>query len=343
MQKGYMMKNNPYISVIITAYNRKEFLLDAFNSALNQTLSKDKYEIIVTKNFRDSKIDSYIKKNGGKLVFFEEGSIGEQIADALKYARGEVICFLDDDDLFMKEKLEYIYNTFLENKNLVYINNARIYIDDKGNYLNKGPSKFEKREKDITIKGFNKKPVELLRVQQYANPWHNNSSIAIRKPILKRFMNALYSLKSTEDVFYYFISLISGDLLISDQSLTKFRVHESTSNSIINYESYKKTILKFESKDMVNIILSKTKAKINKELQKYFYIFSKDQEITYLFYAGNYRKKVLLDYLKIFPYIIRAFPKSTILRGLQVAFYIVAPGRFRRFNYQRTKKYIGNL
>jgi len=106
------MENNPYISVIITAYNRKDFLLDAFNSALNQTLSRDKYEIIVTKNFTDNKIDNYIKKNGGKLVFFEKGSMEEQIADALKYAKGEVICFLDDDDLFMKEKLEYIYMFF---------------------------------------------------------------------------------------------------------------------------------------------------------------------------------------------------------------------------------------
>jgi len=337
------MKNMPYISVIITAYNRKEFLLDAFNSALNQTLDRSKYEIIVTKNFTDDKIDSYIKKNGGKLVLFEKGSIGEHVVDALKYAKGEVICFLEDDDLFTKEKLKYIYSAFLENKNLVYINNARIYTDDNGNHLNNGPSKFEKREKDVIINDFNKKPVALLRIQQYTNPWHNQSSIAIKKFALKRFRNALYSIKFSPDLFCYFISLISGDLLISDQALTKFRVHESTSNSIINYESYKKTILKFESKDMVNIILSKTKAKIHKELQKYFYIFSKDQEITYLFYAGNYRKKVLLDYLQIFPYIIRAFPKSAILRGLQVAFYIVAPEGFRRFNYQRTKKYIGNL
>jgi len=337
------MENNPYISIIITAYNRKGFLLDAFNSALNQTLSKDKYEIIVTKNFTDNKIDNYIKKNGGKLVFFDKPGIGPRIADALKYAKGEVICFLEDDDLFMKEKLEYIYNTFLENKNLVYVNNARIYIDDKGNYLNKGPSKFEKREKDITIKDFNKKTVELLRIQQYANPWSNSSSIAIRKVILKHFRNALYSVKFAPDLFYYFISLISGDLLVSNQTLTKYRVHESASNSSINYESYKKTVLKFESKDMVNIILNKTKAKIKKELQKYFYMFSKDQEITYLFYAGNYRKKVLLDYLQLFPYIIRAFPKSAILRGLQVAFYMVAPEGFRRFNYQRTKGYIGNL
>ena len=339
-----MMENNPYISVIITAYNRKEFLLDAFNSALNQTLSRDKYEIIVTKNFTDNKINNYIKKNGGKLVFFDKPGIGPRIADALKYAKGEVICFLEDDDLFTKEKLKYIYNAFLENKNLVYINNARIYIDDKGNYLNKGPSKFEKRKKDIIINDFNKKPVALLRIQQYANPWSNQSSISIRKVILKRFKNTLSSVDFAPDLFCYFISLLSGDLLISNHALTKYRVHNSISNSIINYESYKKTTLKFgfEMKDMANTILSKTKAKIKKELQKYFYIFSKDQEINYLFYAGNY-KKILLNYLQIFPYIIRAFPKSAILRGLQVAFYIVAPEKFRRFNYQRTKRYIKTL
>jgi len=341
---GHMMKNNPYISIIITAYNRKEFLLDAFNSALNQTLDRNKYEIIVTKNFTVNKMDSYIERNGGKLVFFDKPGIGPRIADALKYAKGEVICFLEDDDLFMKEKLEYIYNAFLENKNLIYVNNARIYIDDKGNYLNKNLFKFEKREKDVIIKDFNKKPVALLRIQQYANPLQNSSSIAIRKVILNRFRNALYSIKFSTDIFCYFISLISGDLLVSNQALSKYRLHESTSTSIINYESYKKTVLKIEQhRDIVNIISSKTKAKIKKELQKYFYIFSKDQEITYLFYAGNYRKKVLLDYLQIFPYIIRVFPKSAILRGLQVAFYIVAPEGFRRFNYQRIKKYIGNL
>jgi Glycosyl transferase family 2. len=35
------------------AYNRKEFLLEAVNSALNQTLPEDEYEIIVVKNFED--------------------------------------------------------------------------------------------------------------------------------------------------------------------------------------------------------------------------------------------------------------------------------------------------
>jgi len=114
--------------------------------------------------------------------------------------------------------------------------------------LNKSPSKFEKREKDVIINDFNKKPVDLLRIQQYATPWPNSSSIAIRKVILKRFRNALYSVKFSPDLFCYFISLISGDLLISNKALTKYRVHESTSTSIINYESYKKLFLNLKQR-----------------------------------------------------------------------------------------------
>jgi glycosyltransferase involved in cell wall biosynthesis len=43
----------PFISVIIVAHKRREFLLDAINYALNQALPKDEYEIIVVKNFSE--------------------------------------------------------------------------------------------------------------------------------------------------------------------------------------------------------------------------------------------------------------------------------------------------
>jgi len=339
-----MKENRPYISVIITAYNRKEFLLDAFNSVLNQTLDRSKYEIIVTKNFFDKKIDSYIKNKGSKLVFFKKGTLGEQILDSLKYAKGKVICFLDDDDLFTKDKLEYVYNIFQNNKNIVYINNSRRYIDEKGRYLSKSFSKFEKRKKDIIIREENKKSINLLRVQRYTNPWFNNSSIAIKASILKRFKKNLKNIKTCTDLFYYFISLLSGDLIISAKELTLNRLHESSSNSIKEYDLYKKN--RQSSKEweyITNFVLKQSNIIANKELKKYFYIFSKDVEITYLFYAGNYRKRVLLDYLEIFPYIIKAFPKIAILRGLQVAFYAIAPEKFRRFNYERVKKYMESI
>jgi glycosyltransferase involved in cell wall biosynthesis len=50
----------PFISVIITAYNRREFIRDAVNSVINSVLPEDEYEIIVVKNFRDEYVDSIV-------------------------------------------------------------------------------------------------------------------------------------------------------------------------------------------------------------------------------------------------------------------------------------------
>ena len=41
-----MRKNNPKISVIIRTYNMAEFLKEAIESALNQTINKRTYEIL---------------------------------------------------------------------------------------------------------------------------------------------------------------------------------------------------------------------------------------------------------------------------------------------------------
>jgi len=96
------VKAGPFISVIIMAYNRKEFLLNAIKSALNQTLSKDKYEIIVVKNFNDEIIDKFIDENNIINIYSDEKATSRQIVDAMKIARGDVISFLDDDDEFVK-------------------------------------------------------------------------------------------------------------------------------------------------------------------------------------------------------------------------------------------------
>ncbi|WP_290705506.1 glycosyltransferase, partial [Ferroplasma sp. Type II] len=61
--------DNPYISVIIVAYNRKNYIKQAIESVLNQTLNQNLYEIIVVKNFEDMEIDDFINKNNIKNIY----------------------------------------------------------------------------------------------------------------------------------------------------------------------------------------------------------------------------------------------------------------------------------
>ena len=57
------------ISVIISAHNRKEYLLEAIKSVVNQTLDPKNYEIIVVKNFKDKTVDEYINAEGIFSIF----------------------------------------------------------------------------------------------------------------------------------------------------------------------------------------------------------------------------------------------------------------------------------
>ena len=50
--------DQPYISVIVTAYNRRKYLPFALRSLEAQTLLRDNFEVIIVKNFDDKESDS---------------------------------------------------------------------------------------------------------------------------------------------------------------------------------------------------------------------------------------------------------------------------------------------
>ena len=66
-------------SVVIIAYKRKEFLINAVNSVLNQRYPREMIEIIVVKSFEDNEIDSILLKEQVRCVYTHEKSIGKKI------------------------------------------------------------------------------------------------------------------------------------------------------------------------------------------------------------------------------------------------------------------------
>jgi len=110
--------NQPLVSIIITNYNYGRFLQEAIDSALNQTYLHT--EIIVvddgsTDNSRDiinsygKQIASVLKPNGGQASAFNAG---------FALSRGDIICFLDSDDIFLPEKVVEIIDSFSSDRDL---------------------------------------------------------------------------------------------------------------------------------------------------------------------------------------------------------------------------------
>ncbi|MEM3455352.1 MAG: hypothetical protein QXT72_02190 [Candidatus Micrarchaeia archaeon] len=68
-----------YISIIITAHDRRDFIRDAIQSALNQTLEKSLYELIVIKNFYDENIDKFVEENNIKNIYTSKLEYGKKL------------------------------------------------------------------------------------------------------------------------------------------------------------------------------------------------------------------------------------------------------------------------
>jgi glycosyltransferase involved in cell wall biosynthesis len=112
-------------SVIIPTYNRLDNLKIALNSVLKQTYQE--FEIIIVDDGSKDKTQEYIEslKNNKIKYIWQENSGLPSVArnNGIKLATNEWISFLDSDDFWEKDKLEFVKNEILNNQkeNLVAI------------------------------------------------------------------------------------------------------------------------------------------------------------------------------------------------------------------------------
>jgi len=99
---------NPFFSVIIPTYNRKDFLPIAIGSVLNQSYTN--YELIIVDDGSDDKTKTMIKRlyNNNKnisYIYQRHQGVSSARNKGLLKAKGKFISFLDSDDRFLKNKL----------------------------------------------------------------------------------------------------------------------------------------------------------------------------------------------------------------------------------------------
>ena len=140
--------NLELVSVIITTYGRSgDYLCDAIKSVINQTYSN--IEIIVVD---DNGLNSEYQIANKKICTQFKGIVyianlinkGAQFSRnvGILNAKGEYIAFLDDDDLWFAEKIEYQINAFSDDQvGMVFSQGYTIVDNDFENLKLYGPSK----------------------------------------------------------------------------------------------------------------------------------------------------------------------------------------------------------
>ncbi len=123
------------ISVIIPTYKPGAYIYECLDSIINQTLDCKLYEILIILNgFSEPYykcIASYTDYNNVKILYESMASVSNARNKGLEVAKGEYICFIDDDDVVSSNYLEELLK--ISNHNIIGVSNIHSFkstIDD---------------------------------------------------------------------------------------------------------------------------------------------------------------------------------------------------------------------
>lgn len=131
--------NLPLISIIMPTHGNNYFnLIRAIDSVINQTY--DKWELIICDDFENEYRKELIKSYKDKRIYYyninnnENGYASEKrYISTNKYANGDLICFLDDDNILYENYCEKMVENFYKNIGMVI---CKIdYENERPNYI----------------------------------------------------------------------------------------------------------------------------------------------------------------------------------------------------------------
>lgn len=235
-------EEQPIISIIIIDYSRPKFLKRAVDSALSQNMLRSQFEVIVVKNFEDPSIDYYLRETGViSLLPVRNNSPmtwGFAAAEGVRIARGEIICFLDDDDEFKELKLNVVYEEFKKNERLGYLHNGFELIDELGNRLDE-TILFDELRETLLVKTANDKSLNLL-FKTKKSFGVNNSCISMRRTLLFNNIDALTEGFAIQEIVALMITISEGkEILFVPERLNLFRYSvKSDSKDIVSSKGF---------------------------------------------------------------------------------------------------------
>ena len=252
------LNDNPLVSLIITNYNKSNFIIKAINSCLNQ-----KYRNIEIIFFDDKSSDNSLKKikefkkinnlNFKIIANPQKKNISAPvnqllaIKKSLNFANGKFISLLDADDYFHKNKIFEIVKIFNKSK-------TKIILDQP-------VFKFKKKQIKKTFSN-----------KIFKNKWPKfppTSCMSFEKKTLIKVLKKIdYKKFPNLAIDFYlavYYSIILKNFYVYNSHLTYYRqVKDGTDSHYTKFKSKKWWVRRKEAFSFLNSLLSKNKLTKNK-------------------------------------------------------------------------------
>jgi glycosyltransferase involved in cell wall biosynthesis len=278
------------ITIIVSAYKRYKYINEAIKSVISQTKKPDEIIIAI-----DNPNVLKIPKTNIKIKIIEIDNLeyGKAIAQCLDEVdkNTDIVMFLEDDDLFRKDKIEKIVKYFKKIKDIVAIHNSQYLIDKDGKKIETKYYAQEYQPKTNIV--VNLKNVYTL-YKMYPFLHHNVSSFSFKFDILKKYKKLFNFYTTAIDIFLFFIGINEGKILHIKDKLTYFRINGTSSLSLEELKDFKA----FKEKKIKQLCLAYKHLNDWRELSKIFTNEACKKIIDEKIFRSEFYLYIFKDYLK---------------------------------------------
>jgi glycosyltransferase involved in cell wall biosynthesis len=130
-----MKRNLPRISLITPSYNQAKFIEKTINSVLSQKYPNLEY--IVMDGGSDDGTVEILKKYNEKIIWYSRKDKGQTdaINAGIKKSTGEMIGYLNSDDILFPKALHNVANFFQQNSNCYWVTGRCQIINEQDNIV----------------------------------------------------------------------------------------------------------------------------------------------------------------------------------------------------------------
>lgn len=242
------------ISILVSNYNNAKYLKRCINSCLVQSY-KNKEIIIIDDFSTDNSLEvlkNYQKSKNVKLIFnkvrfskFPAFNQLHALIKAFKVSSGKIICLLDSDDFFEKNKLEKIEKYFSKNNNENFIQDVPYLYYSK-----------------------DKKTVKLLNKNNYSlwPSFYPTSTMSLKRVFFKECISSIFYKKfplvEIDARIAIYANFKNSKITILNKKLTNYYQNNSGINSNNKKLSFNWWIKRAEVYDFVRLFDISHKIKI---------------------------------------------------------------------------------
>jgi glycosyltransferase involved in cell wall biosynthesis len=219
------MKSNELVkaTVVVNNFNYEKFLLDCIESVVNQ--SYQNIEVIIiddgsTDNSLELLNSRYGKNRLVKVVGKENGGQLSTFNEAKQHVAGDVVFFLDSDDIYKVDYIKEVMDIYLRHKDVDFVNCSieRFFSDGKKEVINKYP---------VNVKlGYS--VVSTLFTREWLGS--STSTISMRSSLLKKLLPMPFEedwITRADDCLVWGASVFGSNKYYLCKPLVCYRVHSN--------------------------------------------------------------------------------------------------------------------